>query len=91
MLTLHKQNRPGPKPEIFDEDGFMIVQDVPFDQLVWVEVTKLDGKKARHVFLSVTERVRRKDLLRRRWLVTGHWLVGSVGRFRLICSKFSAS
>ena len=39
--------RQGPKPEIFDEDGFMIVQDVPFDQLVWVEVTKLDGKKAR--------------------------------------------
>ena len=42
-------NGQGPKPEIFDEDGFMIVQDVPFDQLVWVEVTKLDGKKARHL------------------------------------------
>ena len=42
--------RQGPKPEIFDEDGFMIVQDVPFDQLVWVEVTKLDGKKVRHCF-----------------------------------------
>ena len=44
--------RQGPKPEIFDEDGFMIVQDVPFDQLVWVEVTKLDGKKARHLFFQ---------------------------------------
>ena len=35
------------REEIFDEDGFMIVQDVPFDELIWVEVTKLDGKKAR--------------------------------------------
>ena len=49
------------REEIFDEDGFMIVQDVPFDELIWVEVTKLDGKKARgSISFSRQARVRIK-------------------------------
>ena len=49
------------REEIFDEDGFMIVQDVPFDELIWVEVTKLDGKKARgFISCSVQARERRR-------------------------------
>jgi hypothetical protein len=48
------------REEIFDEDGFMIVQDVPFDELIWVEVTKLDGKKDLYSTLAIKEDLAKK-------------------------------